>query len=77
MRGVADGAGDFADLHLLGGCAEAGDVALIFGKPVGDLQAEGDGLGMDAVGAADLGSVLKFVGAVFENFAEEFEVRVR
>ena len=74
VRGVADGAGDFAELHVAGGFAEAGDIALIFGKPVGDLEAEGDGLGMDAVGAADLRGVLKFVGAEIEDFAEEDEV---
>lgn len=74
MGGVADGAGDFAEVDAGSGFAEAGDVALIFGEPVGDLEAEGDGLGMDAVGAADLGRVLEFVGADVEDFAEEDEV---
>jgi len=42
MRGVADSAGDFSDCHLCGGGAEAGDVALVFSEPVGDLQSEGN-----------------------------------
>src|SRR6266571_3671784 len=63
MRSVADGAGDFSDSHLRGGIAEARDIALIFGKPVGDFQAEGDGLRVDAVSAPDLRRVAKFVSA--------------
>src|ERR1700730_1982202 len=74
MRGVADRAGDFAEAHALGRGTKAGDVALVFGKPVGDFQAEGNGFGVDAVGAADLWSVLEFVGAQIENFAEEDKV---
>ncbi len=48
-------------------------IAAIFGKPIGNLQAEGNGLGVNAVGAADLRSVLKFAGALFEHFAEALE----
>ena len=74
VRSIADGAGDFSKFHVMGGFAETGDVALIFSEPVGDLQAEGDGLRMNAVSAADLGSVLELVGAQVENFAENDEV---
>ena len=56
------------------GLAEAVDVALIFGEPVGDFQAEGDRFGVNAVGAADLRGVLKFVGAQIEHFAKDHEV---
>ena len=59
VRAVADRAGELADAHLLGGHLEALDVALHLGVPVGKLQAEGDRLGMDAVGAADLRRVLE------------------
>ncbi len=73
MRSVADGAGDFSDSHLRGGIAEARDIALIFGKPVGDFQAEGDGLRVDAVSAPDLRSVAKFVGAKIQDFSEHHQ----
>ena len=49
---------------------EARDVALRFGIPVGQLQAEGDGLGVDAVGAADLGVSLNSQARRFEHFAQ-------
>jgi len=71
---VADGAGDFSELHVAGGFAETGNVALILGEPVGDFQAKGDGFGVNAVGAADLRGVLELVGAEVEDFAEEDEV---
>ena len=74
VRGVADGAGDFPEFHVASGFAEASDVALIFGEPVGDFEAKGDGLSVDAMGAADLRSVLEFVGAKIEDFAEEDEI---
>ena len=74
MRGVANGTGDLAESDLAGSLAKAVDVALIFGEPVGELQAEGDGLGVNAVGAANLRGVLKFVGAEIEDFAEEDKV---
>ncbi len=38
VGGVADGAGDFAKFHVAGGFAEASDIALIFGEPIGDFQ---------------------------------------
>ena len=37
------------------------------------LQAKGDGLGVNAVGAADLRRVLKFARALFEHFAEALQ----
>src|SRR5215472_563072 len=47
MRSVANGAGNFTDGHLRGGFTETRDVTLIFREPVGNLQPEGDGLGMN------------------------------
>src|SRR5712692_4909623 len=73
MRGVADGAGNFADSHLRGSVMEARDVALIFRKPVGNFQTERDGLGVNAVGAADLRGVAEFVRAQIEDFPEHHE----
>src|SRR6266852_27631 len=74
MRGVADGAGNFADSHLRGSVMEARDVALIFRKPIGDFQAEGDGFRVNAVSAADLRSMAEFVGAQVENFPEHHQI---
>jgi hypothetical protein len=73
MRSIADGAGNFANGHLRGGGAEARDVALIFSEPIGDFQAKGDGLGVNAVGAANLGRVAKFVSAQIENLSEHHQ----
>jgi hypothetical protein len=73
MRGVADGAGNFSNSHLRGGFAEARDVALIFREPVGDFQAKGDGLGVNAVSAADLRRVAKFMCAQIEDFSEHHQ----
>src|SRR5580704_18799976 len=74
MRSVAYGTGDFSEFHVADGFVEAGDVALIFSEPVGDLKAEGDGLGVNTVGAANLGSVAELVRAHIENFPENDEV---
>ena len=70
----ADGAGELADAHVFGGGLEAGDVALHLGIPVGELEAEGDGLGVDAVGAADHGGVFELPGAAFEDFGEALQI---
>ena len=74
MRSIADGAGDFPNGHLRGGGAEACDIALILREPIGDFQAKGDGLGMNAVSAADLRGVAEFVSAHVENFSEHQQV---
>src|SRR5437016_3203968 len=76
MSGIADRAGNLPHRHLPRGMAEAFLIAAIFGEPVGDLEPEGDGLGVNAVGAADLRSVLKFVRALFEHLAEALEARL-
>ena len=58
VGGIADGAADLADAHLLGGKVKALEVAPHLGIPVREFQAEGDGLGVDAVRTADHGRVL-------------------
>lgn len=70
MRAGADGSGDLADGDFFCGGFEAGDVTAIFVIPVGDFQAEGDGLGVDSVRAADLRRVFEFEGAALEDFGE-------
>jgi hypothetical protein len=60
----ADGAGELADAQVFGGGVEAGEVALHLGVPEQELEAEGGGLGVDAVGAADGGRVLELEGAL-------------
>ena len=66
----ADGAGELADAQVFGGGVEAGEVALHLGVPEEELEAEGGGLGVDAVGAADDGGVLELDGAGFQGFGE-------
>ncbi len=63
----ADGAGELADAEVFGGGVEAGEVALHLGVPEEELEAEGGGLGVDAVGAADDGGVLELDGALLEG----------
>src|SRR5258708_12402086 len=70
VRGVADGAGNFSYGHLRSGVAETLLVAFVFGEPVGDFQAEGNGLGVNTVGAADLRCMAKFLSAFGEHVAE-------
>ena len=73
MRSAADRAGDLSDGHLCRGVAEARDVALIFREPIGDFQAKGDGLGVNAMSAADLRSVAEFVRANIKDFSEHHQ----
>ena len=70
MAEGADGAGELAHTEVLGGGVEAREVALHFGVPEEELEAEGGGFGVDAVGAADDGGVLELDGAFFEGFGE-------
>ena len=70
MRSIANRAGNFPDRHLRSGIAKTPLVALILGVPVGNFQAEGDGLGVNTVGAADLRSGAKFLRALSQRIAE-------
>jgi hypothetical protein len=65
--------GEFADSHIFRRVAEALQVALHFGVPVGELQTEGDGLGVHSVGAADLWGVFEFPGAALEHVRQADE----
>jgi len=47
------------------GSVEAGEVALHLRVPEQEFEAEGGGLGVDAVGAADDGRVFELDGALF------------
>ena len=64
MAEGADGSGELADAEVFGGGVEAGEVALHLGVPEEELEAEGGGFGVDAVGAADDGGVLELDGAL-------------
>ena len=55
MREGTDCARKLAHPHVFRGGCEARDVALRLGIPVGEFETEGDGLGVHAVSAADLG----------------------
>ncbi len=74
MRKDSDGSGELSYAHVFRSGDEARDVALGFGIPVGDFEAEGDGLGVDAVRAADHGSVFEFPGAAFEDLGQALQV---
>jgi hypothetical protein len=67
---AADGAGDLADAQVFGGGVKAAQVAAHLGVPEQQLHAEGGGLGVDAVGAADGGRVLEFDGALAQDVAK-------
>ena len=70
MRAGPHRAGNFSHRHLPRRHLKTRRVAAVFGVPVGDLQAEGDRLGVNSVRAADFGSVLEFPGAAFEHVAQ-------
>ena len=70
----ADSSGELAYPHVLGASFEAGQVAHDFGIPVEQLEAEGRGLGVDAVGAADGGCVLELQRAQPEHGGERQNV---
>ena len=65
MREGADGARSFSDAQVFGGGAQSSQSAAGLFVPDGEFKTEGDGLGVDAVGAADLDGVLKFESAAF------------
>src|SRR5437773_5903205 len=64
----ADGAGDLANGDLLLGLCEAVGVAAHLVVPGGKLEAEGGGLGVDAVAAAHADRVLVLLCADGEGF---------
>src|SRR5271165_3719597 len=63
----SDGAGDLADTHLVGGLLEAAAIALQLVVPQGEFQAEGYGLGVNAVGPPDLHRIFELESAAFQN----------
>src|SRR5580692_5357480 len=67
MRGIPNRAGNFPVGHAVRGFAKARNVSLVLCEPAGDFQAKGDGLGMHAMGAANLWRVLKFVSTKIEH----------
>ena len=66
----ADGSGELADAEVFGGGVEAGEVALHLGEPEEELEAEGGGFGVDAVGAADDWGAFELRGAAGEDVGE-------
>ena len=66
--------GKFSHPHVFGGVAKARDIALGLGVPVGQLETKCDGLGVNAVGAADHGRVFKFPGAPFQHGGKLFQI---
>ena len=68
----AHGARELADAHVLCSSGEARKVTLHFGIPVEQLEAEGRGLGMNAVRTADGGRVLEFEGPPLQDGKQRF-----
>src|SRR4051812_43712575 len=66
----SDCARDLPDTQVFRSCFETPLITACFFIPDGELQAKGDGLGMDAMRAADLDSVLELECAAFEHFAQ-------
>src|SRR5260370_9953058 len=73
VRSIADGTRNFADGHLRSSIAKARDIALVLRKPIGDFQTKSDGLGVDAVSAANLWRIAEFVGAQIEDFSKHHQ----
>ena len=55
-------------------CAKTLDVALGLGVPVGQLETKRDGLGVDAMSAADHGRVFELPGTAFQHGRKLFQV---
>jgi hypothetical protein len=73
MAEGADGSGELAYAEVFGGGVEAGEVALDLWVPEEEFEAEGGGFGVDAVGAADDGSVLELEGAFSQDIGEGYD----
>src|SRR5208282_5994548 len=65
---------ELAHTQIFGGGLEARAVALSLRIPVGDLEAKGDGFGVDAVSTADHGRVFELPGTSFKHLGEALQV---
>src|SRR4029077_20440208 len=74
VREGSDCAGELPYPHVFGGGAKAGDIALGFGIPVGQLETKSNGFGVNAVSAANHGSVFEFQGTAFKNSRKFFQI---
>src|SRR5437868_8871226 len=64
----------FSDPQSLGRVLKTANIALHLRIPVRQLEAKRDRLGMNAMGAADLRSVLELPGAALEHFSEALQI---
>ncbi len=74
MAEGSDGAGDFADAQIFRRGVEAHQIALHLVVPQRQLQAEGNGLGVHAVGAADLDGVFEFERPPLQRFEQRLAI---
>src|SRR5689334_1044584 len=70
VRAISNCAGELAHAHLVRSHFETSDVALHLRVPVRQLQPKGNGLGMYAVGAPDLRSVLELERTTLKRLAQ-------
>ena len=70
----SDRAGNLAHAQILRRGVEAREIALHLVVPQRQLQAEGDGLGVHAVGAADLDGVFEFERSPLQRFEQQLDV---
>ncbi|GBC78241.1 hypothetical protein HRbin08_01728 [bacterium HR08] len=71
----ADGARDLPHADLLASAPHALPIPLRLRVPQGELQAEGDRLGMDAMRASDHGRILEFEGATAQDLGQALQAR--
>ena len=74
VREGANCAGELSHPQAFSGVAKARNVALRFRVPICQLESEGNGFGVHAVGAANLRRVLEFPGAALEHFGKALQI---
>src|SRR5277367_3968516 len=74
MRERTHGSREFSNPQVFRSGFEARDVALCFGIPVGHLESESDGLGVDAVCPPDHRRVLELERPPFQHFGQSIKV---
>src|SRR5581483_5958913 len=67
VRENADRSREFSDPHIFGGSRESCNIALRFRIPVGNLESQGNRLGMDAMRPTDHWRIFEFPCSPLKN----------